>query len=75
MVGNAWDFPGSSAAKESTCNAGDRSQEDSLEKEMATNSSMFAWEIPQTEEPGGLWSMRLQRVRYDLATKQQLYVK
>ena len=32
------------------------SQEDSLEKEMATHSSMFAWEIPWTEEPGGLQS-------------------
>ena len=31
--------------------------EDSLEKEMATHSSMLAWEIPQTEEPGGLQSM------------------
>ena len=29
-------------------------QEDSLEKEMATHSSILAWEIPQTEEPGGL---------------------
>ena len=29
-------------------------QEDSLEKEMATHSSMLAWEIPWTEEPGGL---------------------
>ena len=34
-------------------------QEDPLEKEMATNSSMFAWEIPWTEEPGGLQSMEL----------------
>ena len=31
-------------------------QEDRLEKEMATHSSMFAWEIPWTEEPGGLYS-------------------
>ena len=31
--------------------------EDPLEKEMATHSSMLAWEIPQTEEPGGLQSM------------------
>ena len=29
-------------------------QEDPLEKEMATHSSILAWEIPQTEEPGGL---------------------
>ena len=32
-------------------------QEDSLEKEMTTHSSIFAWEIPWTEEPGGLQSM------------------
>ena len=31
--------------------------ENPLEKEMATHSSIFAWEIPQTEEPGGLQSM------------------
>ena len=44
--------------------------EDTLEKEMATHSSILAWEILWTEEPGGLKSMRLQRVRLDLATKQ-----
>ena len=32
-------------------------QEDPLEKEMATHSSILAWEIPWTEEPGELWSM------------------
>ena len=37
--------------------------EDPLEKEMATHSSILAWEIPWTEEPGGLQSMRSQRVR------------
>ena len=37
-------------------------QEDPLEKEIATCSSILAWEIPWTEEPGGLQSMRLQRV-------------
>ena len=35
----------------------------SSEKEMATCSSILAWRIPWTEEPGGLWSLRLQRVR------------
>ena len=35
-------------------------QEDLLEKEMATHSSILAWEIPWTEEPGGLQSMELQ---------------
>ena len=39
--------------------------EDPLEKEMATHSSIFAWEIPWTEESGGLQSMGLQRVRHD----------
>ena len=36
-------------------------QEDPLEKEMATHSRMLAWEIPWTEEPGGLWSMGSQK--------------
>ena len=39
------------------------SWEDPLEKRMATHSSILAWRIPWTEEPGGLWSMGLQRVR------------
>ena len=46
-------------------------REDPLEKEMATHSSILAWEVPWTEKRGGLQSMGLQRVRYDLATKQQ----
>ena len=37
--------------------------EDSLEKEMATHSSILAWEIPWTEEPGGLQSMEFQKNR------------
>ena len=40
-------------------------QEDSLEEGMATHSSILAWRIPWTEEPGGLQSIGLQRVRYD----------
>ena len=39
--------------------------EDPLEKGMATHSSILSWEIPWTEEPGGLQSMGLQRVRHD----------
>ena len=39
--------------------------EDPLEKGMATHSSILAWRIPRTEEPGGLQSMELQRVRHD----------
>ena len=42
---------------------------DPLEKEMATHSSILAWEIPRTEESGGLQSMGLQRVRHNLVTK------
>ena len=42
-----------------------------LEKEMATRSSILAWKIPQTEKPGGLQSMGLQRVRRDLVTEQR----
>ena len=37
-------------------------QEDLLEKDMATHSSILAWKIPWTEEPGGLQSMGLQRI-------------
>ena len=40
-------------------------QEDPLKKGMATHSSILAWRIPWTEEPGGLQSMGLQRVRHD----------
>ena len=39
--------------------------EDALEKGMATHSSILAWRIPWTEEPGGLKSTGLQRVRHD----------
>ena len=45
-------------------------QEDPLEKEVATNSSNLAWEIPWTEEPGGLQSTRSQRVGHDSAAEQ-----
>ena len=41
------------------------------EKEMATQSSILAWEIPCTEGPGGLWSKGFQRVRRDLAIKSE----
>ena len=44
--------------------------EDALEKEMATHSSILAWRISWTEEPGRLQSMGLQRVRHDLTTKE-----
>ena len=40
-------------------------QEDPLEEGMANHSSIFAWRIPWTEEPGGLQSMGLQRAGHD----------
>ena len=51
-------FPGVSDSEESACNAGDLGSipglEDPLEEGMATHSSILAWRIPWTEEPGGL---------------------
>ena len=44
-------------------------QEDPLEEEMATHSSILAWKIPWPEEPGGLQSMGSQRVGHDSVTK------
>ena len=44
--------------------------EHTLDKELETYSSILAWKIPQTEKPGGLQSMWLQRVRDDLVTNQ-----
>ena len=43
-------------------------QADSLEKQMATHSSILAWKIPWTKEPSGLQSIGLQRVRHDWVT-------
>ena len=54
-------FSGGSVGKQSACNAGDPGSIPgwgrSLEKKMATHSSIFAWEIAWTEKPGGLQSM------------------
>ena len=50
-------------------------QEDLLEKEMATHSSILAWKIPWTEEPGRLQSMGSQRVRHDRATSLQFQIQ
>ena len=44
-----------------------------MEKEMTTHSSILAWEMPWTEEPGGLQSTGSQRIRHDLVTKQHQY--
>ena len=62
-------FPGGSDGKESACNGGDPGSipgsGSSLEKGMATHSSILAWKIPWTEEPEGLQSMGSQRVGED----------
>ena len=62
-------FPGGSEVKASACDEGDLGSiaglGRSLEKEMATHSSILAWRIPWTEEPGGLQSMGSQRVGHD----------
>ena len=47
-------------------------QENTLEEEMATHSSILAWEIPWTEGPGRLQSMGLQQVGYALTTEHTL---
>ena len=49
-------------------------QEDPLEEEMATNSSILAWRIPWTEEPGGLQFMEFQRVGYVWLTNTRYWV-
>ena len=58
-------FPSGPDGKESACNAGDLGQEDPLERGIATHSSILAWKIPRTEEPGGLQSMGSQRAEHD----------
>ena len=63
------DFPGGSDGKESAAMWETRvpslDQEDALERKMATHSSILAWRIQWTENPGGLQSMESQRVRHD----------
>ena len=66
------DFPGGSAVKNLLANARPQEmpvpslgQEDPLEKEMAIQSSILAWKIPWTQEPGGLQSICSQGVRCD----------
>ena len=64
-----YSFPGGSDSKYSTYNTGDPDStldwEDPLEKRMAIHSSILAWRIPWTGEPGGLQSMTSQRVGHD----------
>ena len=66
-------FPGGTVGKESACSVQETQEtqvrflgwEDTLEEGMATHSSILAWRIPQTEEPGGLQSLGSHRVRRD----------
>ena len=64
-----WGFPGGSVAKnllvKQETQVRSLGQEDPWEKEMATQSSILAWEIPWTEETGELQSTVLQRVGYN----------
>ena len=65
-------FPGGSEVKKLPANTGDTKdaglilgREDPLEEKMAAHTSILAWRIPWTEEPGGLQSVGSQRVRHD----------
>ena len=65
-----WGFPGGTVIKNLPANAGDTGDacqslgwEDPLQESMATHSSILAWRIPWTEEPGRLQSRGSQRVR------------
>ena len=65
-------FPGRSAVKNSPAmetRVQSLCQEDPLGNEMATHSSILAWKIQWTEEPGGLQSMGSQSIGHNLATK------
>ena len=71
------DFPGLSVVKNLPANAGDmdsipgtgRSPASPLQKKTAAHFSIHAWEIPWTEEPGGLQSMGSQRVGHNIETE------
>ena len=68
-------FPGSSVGKNPPANAGDLGSIPGSGRSPGegngNHSSILAWEIPRTEEPGGLQSLGLQRVGLGLATEQQ----
>ena len=70
---NVIDFPGGSVVKNTPPKQETQiqsvGQEDALQKEKATHSSILVWEISWREEPGGLQSMGSQRGEYDLVTK------
>ena len=68
------DFPGGSVVKNPPANSGDTGlilgSGKSPGEEMAIHSSILAWQVPRTEEPGRLQFMGPQRVGHDLGTKQ-----
>ena len=70
-----WSFQGSLAVEESACNSGDASSisglGSSFKKEVETHSSILCWEIPRTEDPEGLQSMRSQK-ESDMTQRQQI---
>ena len=75
-----WGFPVGTSGKEPACQCGryetrvqPLGQEDPLEKEMATHSSILAWRIPWRKEPGRLQSTGLQRVGHDWALLPSLF--
>ena len=67
------DFPGDSVAENlpamQEMQVWSLGREDPLEEEMGTHSSILAWRIPWSEEPAGLQSMGLQRIRHDWETE------
>ena len=71
-------FSGGSDGNESACSTRDPGSipglRRTLEKGMATHSSIFAWRIPWTEKPGRLQSMGSQRVEHGLATNPHRYM-
>ena len=72
-----WGFPGGSDGKESACSAGDPGsipgQEDPLDKEMKTHSSILAWRIPRTQESDRLQSMDVKESDTTWSFSQLLY--
>ena len=73
-------FPHGLDSKESVCNAQETwvwflGGEDLLEKGMTTHSSILSWRIPWTEEPGGLQSRGVQRVRHSWATNTHIHTR
>ena len=66
-------LPGGSLVKNPPASTGNTSlildQEDSLEEDTATHSSLLAWQIPWTGEPDGLQSIGSQRVKHNRATE------